>query len=337
MMEVKKMANNDREIEELQNNLETLRKLFGWTAEQLGDRLGITKQSVLNLEKGPNRGGVKMSKIQYIAIRAIFEAEANSRKGEEKENLLTVLGLVFNNNPEITSEQRQSALDTAKVVSSATVSGNKYSRIFVVNLGDSLDNYSKETARGGHILPTVMTNKEQAHTYIEVMMSFFNSLKEEFDSEIYYYCIGDSNHGSDWEWAVNNILAEKLTAININCYISNNKIDQFEVDGNVFLYLHGDDSGDMKSGFPATLNPKTENWFNSYIIENKIVADKDIYVVKGHSHVYAVNMAKSFIYMSAASLYGASNWMTANFGKTPWGVNFSEVKNGIVITGLINN
>lgn len=125
MVEVKKMANNDREIEELQNNLETLRKLFGWTAEQLGDRLGITKQSVLNLEKGPNRGGVKMSKIQYIAIRAIFEAEANSRKGEEKENLLTVLGLVFNNNPEITSEQRQSALDTAKVVSSATVSGNK--------------------------------------------------------------------------------------------------------------------------------------------------------------------------------------------------------------------
>ena len=219
----------------------------------------------------------------------------------------------------------------------ATLSGNKYSRIFVVNLGDSLDNYNKETARGGHILPTVMTNKEQAHTYIEVMMSFFNSLKEEFDSEIYYYCIGDSNHGSDWEWAVNNILAEKLTAININCYISNNKIDQFEVDGNVFLYLHGDDSGDMKSGFPAVLNPKTENWFNSYIIENKIVADKDIYVVKGHSHVYAVNMAKSFIYMSAASLYGASNWMTANFGKTPWGVNFSEVKNGTVITGLINN
>ena len=118
------MGNTDREIEELQNNLEMLRKLFGWTAEQLGDRLGITKQSVLNLEKGPDRG-VKMSKIQYIAIRAIFEAEANSRKGEEQENLLTVLNLVFNDNPEITSEQRENILNTAKVISSATVSGNK--------------------------------------------------------------------------------------------------------------------------------------------------------------------------------------------------------------------
>ena len=119
------MGNTDREIEELQNNLEMLRKLFGWTAEQLGDRLGITKQSVLNLEKGPDRGGVKMSKIQYIAIRAIFEAEANSRKGEEQENLLTVLNRVFNDNPEITSEQRENILNTAKVISSATVSGNK--------------------------------------------------------------------------------------------------------------------------------------------------------------------------------------------------------------------
>ncbi len=122
------MENNDREIQELQNNLEMLRKLFGWTAEQLGDRLGITKQSVLNLEKGPEKG-VKMSKIQYIAIRAIFEAEANARSGEEKENLLIVLGLVFNDNPEITSEQREKVLDTAKVVSSATVTGNKDSAV----------------------------------------------------------------------------------------------------------------------------------------------------------------------------------------------------------------
>ncbi len=122
------MENNDREIQELQNNLEMLRKLFGWTAEQLGDRLGITKQSVLNLEKGPDKG-VKMSKIQYIAIRAIFEAEANERSGEEKENLLTVLGLVFNDNPEITSEQRDKVLDTANVISSATVTGNKDSAV----------------------------------------------------------------------------------------------------------------------------------------------------------------------------------------------------------------
>ena len=119
------MENKDIEITELQSNLEMLRKLFGWTAEQLGDRLGITKQSVLNLEKGPDRGGVKMTKIQYIAIRAIFEAEASSREGDEQENLMAILSLVFNENPDITSEQRKNALDTAKVISSATVNGDK--------------------------------------------------------------------------------------------------------------------------------------------------------------------------------------------------------------------
>ena len=42
------MTTEEREIAELQINLEMLRKLFGWTAEQLGIRLGVTKQTVLN-------------------------------------------------------------------------------------------------------------------------------------------------------------------------------------------------------------------------------------------------------------------------------------------------
>lgn len=85
------MNTEEREISELQNNLEMLRKLFGWTAEQLGNRLGVTKQTILNLEHGKP----VMSKIQYIAIRSVMEVEAMSREGEERENLLKVLSLVL--------------------------------------------------------------------------------------------------------------------------------------------------------------------------------------------------------------------------------------------------
>lgn len=46
------MTTEEREIAELQDNLEMLRKLFGWTAEQLGNILGVTKQTILNLEHG---------------------------------------------------------------------------------------------------------------------------------------------------------------------------------------------------------------------------------------------------------------------------------------------
>ena len=113
------MTTEKREIAELQSNLEMLRKLFGWTAEQLGNRLDVTKQTILNLEHG--KAG--MTKIQYIAIRSVLETEALSREGDERENLLNVLNLVFNEDKTISKEQREKALDAAKVVSSATAAG----------------------------------------------------------------------------------------------------------------------------------------------------------------------------------------------------------------------
>ena len=113
------MTTEEREIAELQDNLEMLRKLFGWTAEQLGYRLGVTKQTILNLEHGKP----VMSKIQYIAIRSVMETEAMGREGEEKENLLKVLSLVFNEDKSVTDEQREKALDAARVVSTATAAG----------------------------------------------------------------------------------------------------------------------------------------------------------------------------------------------------------------------
>ena len=113
------MTTEEREIAELQSNLEMLRKLFGWTTEQLGNRLGVTKQTILNLEHGKP----VMSKIQYIAIRSVMEAEAMSREGEERENLLKVLSLVFNEDKTVTEEQREKALDAAKVISTATAAG----------------------------------------------------------------------------------------------------------------------------------------------------------------------------------------------------------------------
>jgi len=102
----------------LQENLEMLRKLFGWSAEQLGNRLDVTKQTILNLEHGVQ----KMSRIQYIAIRAVLETEANMRSEEEKQNLLTVMRIVLNEDSSISDEQRINVLNTAKVISSATTS-----------------------------------------------------------------------------------------------------------------------------------------------------------------------------------------------------------------------
>ena len=59
-----------------QNNLRSLRTLAGWTAKEIGEKIGVTKQTILTLEKQPIVR--QMSKLQYIGLRTMFELEAAS-------------------------------------------------------------------------------------------------------------------------------------------------------------------------------------------------------------------------------------------------------------------
>lgn len=56
----------------LQNNLQPLRKLAGWSIEDLAEKIGVSKQTISNLENA----NTKMSLTQYIAIRAALDYEA---------------------------------------------------------------------------------------------------------------------------------------------------------------------------------------------------------------------------------------------------------------------
>lgn len=62
-------------IQILQEYLPAIRKLFGWSAAVLGDKIGVTKQTVRNLENNKTA----MTKIQYIAIRTVMEHEIRNR------------------------------------------------------------------------------------------------------------------------------------------------------------------------------------------------------------------------------------------------------------------
>ena len=42
---------DDGKISKLQKNLAVIRKVAGWTAEDLGDRIGVSRQTISNLEK----------------------------------------------------------------------------------------------------------------------------------------------------------------------------------------------------------------------------------------------------------------------------------------------
>ena len=62
---------SDTDITKLQNNLLLIRNAGGWTAEVFGDMIGVTKQTISNLENKKT----EMTKTQYIAIRAVLDYE----------------------------------------------------------------------------------------------------------------------------------------------------------------------------------------------------------------------------------------------------------------------
>ena len=45
-----KIREREIQIKKLQQNLSPIRKIAGWTAEVLGDKIGVTKQTISNLE-----------------------------------------------------------------------------------------------------------------------------------------------------------------------------------------------------------------------------------------------------------------------------------------------
>lgn len=74
-------------INRFQDSLSTLRKVAGWSAEDLANSLDVTRQTIVNLETGQT----KMTKIQYMAIRLAFEEEAQETNHETLSKLIPIL------------------------------------------------------------------------------------------------------------------------------------------------------------------------------------------------------------------------------------------------------
>lgn len=67
-------AIREAKIKRLQQNLASIRKIARWTAAELGDEIGVTKQTISNIENEKT----PMNYTQYLAIRTVLSrAEEN--------------------------------------------------------------------------------------------------------------------------------------------------------------------------------------------------------------------------------------------------------------------
>jgi transcriptional regulator with XRE-family HTH domain len=101
----------------MQDNLCNLRKIAGWTAETLAGMLGITKQTISNLENQK----VKLSRIQYIATRAVFECEAASNLNNT--TLRKVMTVLFEAMPPVYDARREEVCTAMLSIASISAAG----------------------------------------------------------------------------------------------------------------------------------------------------------------------------------------------------------------------
>lgn len=106
----------------MQKYLPILRKINGWTTEELGKRIGVTKQTISNLE---NRK-VVMTKTQYLALRTVFEYEI--RVIDENMVLKRVMAILFYDDAKLsaeTEEQLYEALENLSAAATGGIRGNQ--------------------------------------------------------------------------------------------------------------------------------------------------------------------------------------------------------------------
>lgn len=102
----------ENKINRLQDNLQTIRLVGGWTAEEFGDMIGVTKQTISNLENKRTA----MTKTVYIAIRAVLDAEIN--ENHEDSPLANMVHLLLDSE-ELSEEAQEKAKNAAAYAASA--------------------------------------------------------------------------------------------------------------------------------------------------------------------------------------------------------------------------
>lgn len=79
----------EKKVKRLQRNLKNIRKIAGWSMQQLADQIGVSKQTVSNWENENNP--TPMNFTQYIAIRAVIDCEVKENKNELLGEVVTLL------------------------------------------------------------------------------------------------------------------------------------------------------------------------------------------------------------------------------------------------------
>lgn len=84
----------DKEVERFEENFQIIRKSVGWSAEEFGNRIGVTRQTINNIENKK----YKLTKSLYLLSRYVLEQEIKTHPDETE--ILKVILDAFVDHPE---------------------------------------------------------------------------------------------------------------------------------------------------------------------------------------------------------------------------------------------
>lgn len=124
------MAIEQNDIKKLQINLNSIRKIAGWTAQDLGKKIGVTKQTISNLENQKT----DMTLTQYIAIRTVIDYEIETNKSNEVLPQVVYLLLDIPDD-EISAEDHKKITQAVATLAAASVGGVGLTGLISVSAG----------------------------------------------------------------------------------------------------------------------------------------------------------------------------------------------------------
>lgn len=106
------------EIIRMQKYLLLIRRTVGWTAEEFGEKIGVTRQTINNIESGRN----KLTKTQYIAMRSVLDAEM-IQSPDETDMLKVLLDVLVDHPEKYGSKDREELLSKANLMAPSILAG----------------------------------------------------------------------------------------------------------------------------------------------------------------------------------------------------------------------
>ena len=214
---------------------------------------------------------------------------------------------------------RDSILETAKLIVNKTLVNRKSDTLVVDDLGDLLDGFNGQTTRGGHSLPQNMTNKEAFDCAFEFKNIILEGLVKYYKKIIFNNVCND-NHAGDFGYFLNQQFKSyaELKYSNVEVYNHVTFISHYVVGDVLFLITHGKDDSTLKFGFKPQLDTKQIEKIDQYIKNYKLYGKyKRIIFKKGDSHQLILDMATSddFDYFNYIAGSPSSQWVQNNFKK----------------------